>query len=305
LLVVLSFLLCLASSASAHSLHYVLFVTRQGDGSFSVSGPGTQPDDVSVSCPDACTGSFSTGEHVTLTITIGSDTVFDGWGGDCSGTQPTCVVTMDGPHSVYAYARHPDEPPLIQQPGPPPPPPTVKLTVLKAGRGTGYVGGGGGVDCGPTCSVTPTLGQDLQLVALPDKNSTFSGWLGACAGQKSPCNLTMSTDRQTTAVFLRVDKQPPTATALSATVQRGKTELLRYRVSDDSGQARVAGTVARGRDVIATLNAPRARVTAGKVYSLTWKVPTSTALGSWRFCLVAVDPAHNRSRRSCTTVTVI
>jgi hypothetical protein len=44
--------------------------------------------------------------------------------------------------------------------------------VTKSGTGSGYVGGGGGVDCGPTCSATFGGNAQVTLVAVPDDSWT-------------------------------------------------------------------------------------------------------------------------------------
>jgi uncharacterized repeat protein (TIGR02543 family) len=39
---------------------------------------------------------------VVLTATPDTGETFLGWGGDCSGTNPTCTLTMDNNKLVYA-----------------------------------------------------------------------------------------------------------------------------------------------------------------------------------------------------------
>ena len=41
-----------------------------------------------------CGKTYATGTRVTLTATPGPGSTFAGWGGDCSGTSPTCVVRL-------------------------------------------------------------------------------------------------------------------------------------------------------------------------------------------------------------------
>lgn len=83
------------------------------------------------------------------------------------------------------------------------PPATYRVTVGKAGSGSGtVVGDGGALSCGSTCSADITNGDDITLTALAGAGSQFSGWSGACAGSTLHCTLTMSRARQVTASFV-------------------------------------------------------------------------------------------------------
>ncbi|MBZ5490686.1 MAG: choice-of-anchor D domain-containing protein [Acidobacteriia bacterium] len=73
-----------------------LVVTRQGTGNGTVMS-----SDGSISCGVTCSANFNSGTIVTLTATPASGSVFTGWGGACSGTQP-CSVTMNAAQSVIA-----------------------------------------------------------------------------------------------------------------------------------------------------------------------------------------------------------
>ena len=54
------------------------------------------------STPFTCSASFNAGTTVTLTAAPGSHARFKGWGGACSGTAPTCTLTMNDAQSVTA-----------------------------------------------------------------------------------------------------------------------------------------------------------------------------------------------------------
>jgi hypothetical protein len=45
---------------------------------------------------------YAIGAVVTLTATPATGSTFDGWGGACTGTAATCVITVSGGHSVTA-----------------------------------------------------------------------------------------------------------------------------------------------------------------------------------------------------------
>ncbi len=55
-----------------------------------------------IACRTACERNFDPGSSVTLTATPDDGAVFTGWGAACSGTQPTCVVTMTEHRNVTA-----------------------------------------------------------------------------------------------------------------------------------------------------------------------------------------------------------
>ncbi len=74
-----------------------LTVTRSGVGSGSVTSmpPG-------ISCGAACTGVFPLGSVVTLTAVPASGSAFGGWSGACTGSTPSCAITMADAQNVAA-----------------------------------------------------------------------------------------------------------------------------------------------------------------------------------------------------------
>jgi uncharacterized repeat protein (TIGR01451 family) len=86
--------------------------------------------------------------------------------------------------------------------------PTFKLTINKAGNGTGLVtsfvfhGQGGGIDCGSSCSALFVAGIVVHLNRTADSDSSFQGWGGACSGT-SDCAVTMTSDMTVSATFTR------------------------------------------------------------------------------------------------------
>jgi Divergent InlB B-repeat domain/WD40-like Beta Propeller Repeat len=71
-----------------------LTVTVAGGGSVASTPAG-------ISCPGTCVATFAPGTMVTLTASPDPPNSIS-WSGDCSGTDPTCVVTMNGPRAVTA-----------------------------------------------------------------------------------------------------------------------------------------------------------------------------------------------------------
>jgi hypothetical protein len=176
-----------------------------------------------------------------------------------------------------------------------------KLTATKVGTGSGYVGGNGGIDCGPTCTIAVAQGTSLTLLAVPDNGSAFSGWSGACSGSGN-CTVTVNADTAVTARF--DDHTPPQLKTLPGSTHRGGKALLRYRVFDNSGKSREQLTVWNGTTRLALINVPLSPVVYRHVYSAPWRVPSHLTPGLRRFCAIAFDPAGNRSRRSCSALAI-
>lgn len=76
----------------------VLSVALGGTGTGTVSSSPS-----GISCPSTCSAPFSAGTQVTLTETPATNSYFVGWsGGACSGTNPTCLVTLNASQQVMA-----------------------------------------------------------------------------------------------------------------------------------------------------------------------------------------------------------
>ncbi len=273
--------------ASARRLHFPVTVSVSGPGHVTGSGSGG-----SIDCPPSCSAMIQQQTTITLFASADPGASFDGWGGGCSG-QGTCTLFVDGDKSVSASFSESSSPP---PPSPPPPPPSFTLTVRKLGAGSGYVGGSGGIDCGPTCSVTLVEGTQVTLVAAPSPGSGFAGWGGACHG-RAQCTLTITGDATATASF--DDRAPPVASALRSSGRLGARVALRYRAWDASGRVRVQLTVRSGTRLLAALTVPMATVTYRHVYTVAWSAPRSRPARPLASCVVATDPSGNRSARSC------
>ncbi|HVG08457.1 MAG TPA: InlB B-repeat-containing protein, partial [Thermoanaerobaculia bacterium] len=159
--------------------NHELTVSLSGAGSGSVmSSPA------GIDCGSDCSESYSYNTVVTLTATPATGSVFDGWSGDCTGTDP-CNVTMDQARSVTATFSVA----------------TFDLTVNLAGPGSGSVSSSpAGIDCGSDCSETYEYNTEVTLTATPAVGSVFGAWGGACSGT-DPCVVTMDQARSVTATF--------------------------------------------------------------------------------------------------------
>jgi hypothetical protein len=156
-----------------------LEITVSGSGSGTVTS-----SPAGITCTAAsCSADFDPDTVVTLTAVPDTGSVFAGWMGACTGTLPTCDVTLAQAQTVTAtfdVARY-------------------AVTVTKSGTGVGVVAGNG-LDCGATCTVMLDHGTMLSLTAAPGALSVFAGWGGACSGAAG-CVTTVTGPTAITANF--------------------------------------------------------------------------------------------------------
>ena len=120
-------------------------------------------------------GPYHLNDEVTLTATSDPGWTFSGWTGDCSGTETTCTLTMDGPKSVSAVFTQ-DE---------------YALTITQATGGT--------ITAEPLGPYH--LNDEVTLTATADLGYSFSNWAGDCSGTETTCTLTMDGPKSVSAVF--------------------------------------------------------------------------------------------------------
>lgn len=168
---------------------HTLTVLRRGTGvGMVMSTPG------GISCGSDCTESYPHGYSVVLTAQPGAGSSFGGWGGDCVGNDLTCTLILDGNKTVEAT--------FIDNPG-------AALVVTKSGPGEGLVKSKpSGIYCGSGCDFQSAVFRDqatVKLRAIPNSDSTFMGWTGACApfGVSRTCTLIMDGDKEVGANFGR------------------------------------------------------------------------------------------------------
>lgn len=141
-----------------------------------------------INCGTTCSAAFASGAQITLTETAGATSSFAGWTGGCSGSNPTCTLTLSASQKVTASFS------TIQN--------TAVLTVNAAGTGTGTISSKpSGINCAPTCSAGFASGTKVTLTETAGANSSFVGWTGGCSGNSLTCALTMNTSQQVTATF--------------------------------------------------------------------------------------------------------
>jgi uncharacterized repeat protein (TIGR02543 family) len=79
---------------------YTLSVSRSGNG--SIAGTPNGEFSTLIDCGRSCSAKFQNGKMVTLTATPAAGVTFTGWTGACSGTVPTCNVTIAADTKVQA-----------------------------------------------------------------------------------------------------------------------------------------------------------------------------------------------------------
>jgi uncharacterized repeat protein (TIGR02543 family) len=166
---------------------FTLTATTAGGGTGTVTS-----EDNRIACPGDCSEPYPVGTQVTLTAAATGTSTFSGWSGACSGTTPTCSVTMTADRQATATFNA----------AAPPPPTLTTLTVSKSGNGT-VVSGDGGITCPGDCAQSYVPGTPVTLTATAGKGAVFGAWSGgACTGVTSPtCTLTMTGNTVVTAKF--------------------------------------------------------------------------------------------------------
>lgn len=78
----------------------VLRVMKTGLGSGTITGTGINCGNGATDCDETLPAATSV--MLTAAVVLGSGSMFSGWGGDCSGTAPTCTVIINAVRSVRA-----------------------------------------------------------------------------------------------------------------------------------------------------------------------------------------------------------
>jgi uncharacterized repeat protein (TIGR02543 family) len=167
-----------------------LSVSYTGQGTVTASANGTTEIDcglIGTGTPAHADCSWTVPEGSILTVVEAPDGgyVFSGWSSDCSGTQDSCTVTMQGTEKVHATWT------IVSAA-------TQTLTVTATGNGKVR---GGGIDCPGTCVTRVPQNSFVTLTAEPDEGYTFTGWGTPCIGT-GRCTINVGTAAATvTATF--------------------------------------------------------------------------------------------------------
>jgi phospholipase C len=187
-----------AASSTPPPGSFQLGVQATGAGGGTISSNPT-----GIMCGPSCTASFASGTQVTLTEVAAANSTFAGWSGACSGSKPTCSVTLSASQQVTANFSASQ---------------SAVLTVSVTGTGTGTVASSPvGIGCSPTCSASFASGTQVTLTESAAANSSFTGWSGACSGSSSTCTLTLSAAQQVTASFSAIQNAVVLTVSLAGT----------------------------------------------------------------------------------------
>jgi hypothetical protein len=162
--------------------------TGSGYGSISSSPSGIACTVSASGTTGTCSSSFPVESSVSLSAVAAPGSVFDGWGGACSGTG-ACIVTLSRAQDVSAtFTRV-----------------LVPLTVTVAGPAGASVSASTGETCvssggGATCTFRVPAGTSVSLTPGSSGSVRFVGFGGACSGTGS-CTVEMTSERSVTATF--------------------------------------------------------------------------------------------------------
>lgn len=164
----------------------------------SGSGVGTVISNPSgIDCGSTCasqSASFVPDTLVILTTIPGNNSAFAYWSGACSGSSPTCEITMTSYVEVTAHFVS-DETKEYK----------LKVKRAKKNGGDGTVkSNDGNIECGGACTHTYYKDTVVTLSAVANDTSTFLGWKPDklnCIGTGS-CMVTMDKARTVQAVFV-------------------------------------------------------------------------------------------------------
>ena len=158
-------------------------LTHTGAGGLSIEAPGV------TACPEDCSLTMDAGTRVRVTPMPGEGQKFLGWTSGCSGVAPACEVDAQTPMTVSARFG-----------------PVVSLSLSKAGEGQ-IISQAIPPDCGNPCSLEFEAGTSMTLLPKPAPGFGFTGWSGACEGQKE-CNLKLDRPEPLEARFFPLKSYP-------------------------------------------------------------------------------------------------
>jgi hypothetical protein len=144
---------------------FLVKVNKHGGGTGDITSDGD------IDCGNMCIASVLQGDSITLTATPSGSTLFDGWGGDCTGFGTGDCVLDNVQSDLTADAQF-DVGELVN--------------ITFSGQGDGAVNANvPGLSCDTLsstgCAMTVVMGTQLNLTAQELNNSIFNGWGGDCA----------------------------------------------------------------------------------------------------------------------------
>jgi len=168
----------------APAVQYTMTVNKSGTGSGSITadtGPISWADNTG-------TATYGDKTSVILTAAASKGSTFESWSGCDSTNGSQCTVTMNAARTVTAtFSIIPNQ---------------YSLSVTKTGEGSGTVTSSPvGIKCGDSCSKSFKKNLRVTLRAKPSSDSKFTGWSGACSGNKATCTFKVDGQKEATANF--------------------------------------------------------------------------------------------------------
>lgn len=172
-------------------------------GQITTPPPTTSPITVTVTgngqvSPNLNGQQLVVGSNYTVTATAGADSVFAGWSGSVSGSNPTLTFTMQPNFVLRANFS------LVTS-NPPPQTSPLALTVSGNGRVTPNLNG-----------QLLTVGSVYTVTAIPDAGYEFTSWSGSIVGAGPTLTFVMQANMALRATFSATDTNtiapPPPAT---------------------------------------------------------------------------------------------
>ena len=167
------------------------------------------------------------------------------------------------------------------------PAPRQPLTTSLSGDGNGRIADDGGAlvcNADGTCSASLVEGSTVALHAVPDADSRFGWWTGACRGKADTCIVSMSSPQSVEAVFLQRTDATLSVTLDGAGLVSGDRGL-HCRTPPDAATPNVCSvTVPRGT----TVNVVGAPVGDGSRFT-GWSGPDAGACSADTACTLTLN----------------
>jgi uncharacterized repeat protein (TIGR02543 family) len=167
-----------------------LTVTKTGTGRGTIRAK-IKGEDWTLSCKSNCQKAsydYAPDSEVIVRAYPEKGFTFNGWTGDCTGTDKSTTVTIDTAKTCIAQFEPEDT--------------TNLLTVNQDGTGNGTITTTDGyINCGTNCSAFYRADKKVRLEATPAADNLFMGWNGACSGLNNKVRVTMDAAKSCTATF--------------------------------------------------------------------------------------------------------
>jgi subtilisin family serine protease len=155
----------------------------------------------------------------------------------------------------------------------------VRLSIIKAGPGTGTITGAPGeIDCGTTCTAKYKAGTIVTLQATPDPGSGFGGWSGDYSGTEPAFSLQLSENTSVVATFYSSNTITLITPNGGESWSVGGTQIIQWTYTGDPGNF-VRLELYKG-NVRYSMIAPRTALGSGGAGLYSWRIPPRVTRGS-------------------------